>query len=68
MLQRPGAAVLLNRKEVAALVGCHPETIKRAEHAGKLTAHRFGRRMIRYRRDDVETWLQSIRCQANPTH
>ena len=46
--------MLLNRKEVAALVGCHPETIKRAEHAGKLAAHRFGHRMIRYRRDDVE--------------
>ena len=60
--------MLLNRKEVAALVGCHPETIKRAEHAGKLAAHRFGHRMIRYRRDDVEMWLQSSRCQANPIH
>jgi excisionase family DNA binding protein len=67
MLQRPGAAVLLNRKEVAALVGCHPETIKRAERKGKLPAYRFGHRMVRYRREDVERWWQGARCEANPT-
>ena len=59
--------MLLNRKEVAALVGCHPETIKRAERKGKLPAYRFGHRMVRYRREDVKRWWQGARCEANPT-
>jgi len=65
MLHRPEAApVLLDRKEVAALLGCHPETIKRAEQAGKLPAHRFGHRMIRYRREDIDRWLEANRYVA----
>ena len=67
MLQRLGAAALLNRKEVAALLGCHPETIKRAERKGKLPAYRFGHRMVRYRREDVERWWQGARYEANLT-
>ena len=59
--------MLLNRKEVAALVGCHPETIKRAERKGKLPAYRFGHRMVRYRREDVERWWQGARYEVNPT-
>ena len=67
MLHRPEAALLLlDRKEVAALLGCHPETIKRAEQAGKLPAHRFGHRMIRYRREDVDMCPQTSRYESTP--
>jgi hypothetical protein len=29
-------------------------------------AHRFGRRMIRYRREDVEMWVQTSRYEPTP--
>jgi len=60
------AAMLLTREEVAALVGFHPETIKRASNAGELPAYYFGGRTIRYRRDDVERWIEGFRYQRAP--
>jgi excisionase family DNA binding protein len=58
--------MLLTRDEVAALVGFHSETIKRASHSGELPAYYFGGRTVRYRRGDVERWVEGFRYQKSP--
>ena len=43
--------------EVAKLVGCHAETIRRAYWRGLLKSQRFGMRGRRFYPADVEDWL-----------
>jgi hypothetical protein len=57
---------LLDSAEVAAIVGCHPETVTRARRSGKLRGHYLGRRMVRYRLEDVNLWLDNSRHLSPP--
>ena len=43
---------------LAAKYRCHPNTIRNWIHSGKLTATRFGPRMIRVRESDFQALLQ----------
>lgn len=43
---------------LAAKFGCHPNTIRNWIHTGKLSATRFGPRMIRVRESDLQALLQ----------
>jgi hypothetical protein len=58
--------MLLGSAEVAAIVGCHPETVTRARRAGKLRGHYLGRRMVRYSLADVNLWLEGTRHLSPP--
>jgi excisionase family DNA binding protein len=49
---------LLTAFEVAAFVGCHEETIRRAYWRGLLTSRRFGVRGRRFRPSDVLEWIE----------
>lgn len=50
----------LREREVAALAGAHPDTVRRWRQLGTGPRwHRFGPRTIRYRRADVEEWIAS---------
>ena len=53
--------VLMDREEVAALLGVHTETIRRAQATGKLPAYVLGSKLVRYRLEDVEAWLEANR-------
>ena len=53
--------VLMDREEVAALVGCNPETIRRAQVGGKLSAIVLSQKLVRYALDDVRAWLKANR-------
>ena len=57
---------LLDSAEVAAIVGCHRETVTRARRAGKLRGHYLGRRMVRYSLADVNLWLEWTRHLSPP--
>jgi hypothetical protein len=57
---------LLDSAEVAAIIGCHPETVTRARRSGKLRGHYLGRRMVRYRLEDVNLWLDNSRHLSPP--
>ena len=57
---------LLDRNEVPQIIGFHPETIARASTAGKLPAHYLGRRIVRYRKEDVLRWLEGFRYITPP--
>jgi len=48
---------LLTAFEVAAFVGCHEETVRRAYWRGLLRVQRFGVRGRRFRPEDVLDWL-----------
>jgi len=48
---------LLTTYEVAAFVGCHEETVRRAYLRGLLVSQRFGVRCRRFRREDVVDWI-----------
>ncbi len=50
---------LLTTYEVAAFVGCHEETVRRAYLRGLLVSQRFGVRCRRFRREDVLDWIAS---------
>jgi excisionase family DNA binding protein len=43
--------------EVAEIVGCHAETVRRAYSCGQLTRRRFGVRGCRFTMTDVEDWM-----------
>jgi excisionase family DNA binding protein len=49
---------LMTAFEVAAFVGCHEETIRRAYWRGLLTSQRFGVRGRRFRPSDVLDWIE----------
>jgi len=49
---------LLTTYEVAAFVGCHEETVRRAYLRGLLVSQRFGARCRRFRREDVVDWIR----------
>jgi len=48
---------LLTANEVAAFVGCHEESVRRAYLRGLLTSRRFGVRSRRFHRTDVLDWI-----------
>jgi excisionase family DNA binding protein len=49
---------LLTAFEVAAFVGCHEETVRRAYLRGLLISQRFGVRGRRFHPTDVLDWIQ----------
>ena|SRR5215510_4227459 len=49
---------LLNALEVAALVGCHEESVRRAYLCGQLKRQRFGVRSWRFHLSDVLDWIR----------
>ena len=48
---------LLTASEVAAFVGCHEESVRRAYLSGQLKRHRFGVRSCRFDPIDVRDWI-----------
>jgi hypothetical protein len=49
---------LLSAFEVAAFVGCHEETVRRAYLRGLLVSQRFGVRGRRFHPHDVFDWIR----------
>jgi excisionase family DNA binding protein len=49
---------LLTAFEVAAFIGCHEETVRRAYLRGLLVSQRFGVRGRRFHREDVLDWIR----------
>jgi excisionase family DNA binding protein len=49
---------LMTAFEVAAFIGCHEETIRRAYLRGLLTSQRFGVRGRRFHAADVHDWMK----------
>lgn len=43
--------------EVAEIVGCHAETVRRAYSCGQLTRRRFGVRGCRFTMADIDDWM-----------
>ena len=48
---------LLTASEVAAFVGCHEESVRRAYLCGQLKRQRFGVRSCRFDPADVRDWI-----------
>ena len=48
---------LMNRREVAAILGVHPGSVKRYQLQGQLPAIHINSRVVRYRREDVDTFI-----------
>ena len=53
----PLANRLLTASEVAAFVGCHEESVRRAYLSGQLKRQRFGVRSCRFDPTDVRDWI-----------
>ena len=53
----PLANRLLTASEVAAFVGCHEESVRRAYLSGQLKRQRFGVRSCRFAPTDVKDWI-----------
>ncbi len=52
---------LLTRDEVAAMAQCSKERIDQVRKAGELPWIQLGKRLVRFRRDDVEAYLNKNR-------
>jgi excisionase family DNA binding protein len=55
--EEPAGARLLNAREAAAFVGCHPNTIYNAARTGELRSLSVGRH-LRFRRADLVAWAE----------
>ncbi len=53
----PLATRLLTAAEIAAFVGCHEESVRRAYLSGQLKRQRFGVRSCRFDPIDVRDWI-----------
>jgi excisionase family DNA binding protein len=49
---------LLTDREVADLLVVKPDTVRRWAASGQLPSVRLGGRLIRFRPDDVERWIE----------
>jgi len=57
-LNRPAIGDLLTIRQVSEYLGCSETTIRNRTKEGSLKAVRMGPRMIRIRREEIETILQ----------
>lgn len=57
---------LITACEVAAFIGCHEETVRRAYLRGLLTSQRFGVRGRRFHPRDVLDWIARGAPTRNP--
>ena len=49
---------LLDVRQTAALLGYHPKTVYRLVEQGRLPCVRLGGTRIRFRRRDLERWIE----------
>jgi excisionase family DNA binding protein len=61
-MQARSVPELLTRKQVAELFQVSPLTIIRLEAAGKLPAVKVGAGSIRYKREDVEAFIEQAKA------
>ncbi len=61
-----GDEQMMTRKEVAAFLRTSIDTVRRMELRGTLTAHRDGKRLVRYLRSDVLTCMPAPRPPVVP--
>lgn len=54
---------LLTDRDVAAVLAVRPDTVRRWAACGVLPSVRLGGRLLRFRAEDVQQWIQS---QASP--
>jgi excisionase family DNA binding protein len=47
-------------KELAEWLGIHPDTVRKLDRTGQILCHRIGKNK-RFRRDDIEKYLESVR-------
>lgn len=53
-LEQTKSIVFISRKQLATRWSCSIETIKRKEKQGLIVPLRLGKRMLRYRLDDIQ--------------
>ena len=52
----------LTVNQVADEIGCHPNTVRNHIKSGQLSAVRFGPRLVRIKRSDLEVFLSEYQC------
>jgi len=52
---------LLTAREVADWLGLSPETVLRRWRAGELPGFRLGSNVLRFRKSELEAWLEGLR-------
>jgi excisionase family DNA binding protein len=57
----PTIGVMLDRNEIAALIGVTPRTISDLARDGRLPAYKFNEKLTRFRRDDVVKFIESAK-------
>jgi excisionase family DNA binding protein len=53
--------VMMDRNEIAALLGVTPRTISDFAREGRLPAYQFNAKLTRFRRDDVIAFIESAK-------
>lgn len=56
---------LLTDRDVAAVLAVRPDTVRRWAACGLLPSVRLGGRLLRFRAEDVQQWIQG---QTSPGH
>jgi excisionase family DNA binding protein len=58
---------LLTDRDVAAALAVQPETVRRWAACGVLPSVRLGNRLLRFRAEEVERWIEDHATGAHPT-
>jgi excisionase family DNA binding protein len=59
-------SALLTDRDVAALLLVQPDTVRRWAAAGQLPSVRLGGRLLRFRAEDVERWIDEYAHREQP--
>jgi len=56
----------MSLREAAEMLGVHPSTVRNWSNRGELPVHRTQGGHRRFRRDEIQLWMQTHRAQENP--
>ena len=56
---------LLDSKAAASLLGIHRKTLEKYAREGRVPAHRFGNKFLRFRASELDEWVRSTLNSAS---
>ena len=56
----PAWPALLNKRQAAAYTSLSQRTLERLAASGELQGRRIGSRTIRYRKQDIDVWIEGL--------
>ena len=67
IMSKPKYESLLTRSQVAEMLNCHPDTVKRLEQRGKIPRVQITGVGVRYRPSTIQSYIEGREIFVNPS-